>query len=70
MTSIRNRWTFLLSVLAPLLFMPVCALAQEFRATVNGRATDPSEAAIPGATAAVRSSAGDEAHLLILAPRS
>ena len=43
-----------------LLLLPVCALGQEFRATVTGRVTDPSKAAVAGATVLVRNLATNE----------
>ena len=43
-----------------LLGLTLPGLAQEFRATVNGRVTDPTEAAISNATVTVRNLATNE----------
>src|SRR5437660_7688874 len=44
-----------------LFIVPLCARGQEFRATLNGRVTDPSKAAVPNATVIVRNPETNEA---------
>ncbi len=46
----RKLWIRILFLVG----LPVCALGQEFRATVNGRVTDPSKAVVPNATVTIR----------------
>src|SRR5581483_11486785 len=43
-----------------LLGLTVCALGQEFRATVNGRVTDPTGAAVPNATVTISNAQTNE----------
>jgi len=43
-----------------LLLIPAAVTAQEFRATVKGQVTDPSHAAVPGATVSVQNQETNE----------
>ncbi|MFN7930237.1 MAG: TonB-dependent receptor [Blastocatellia bacterium] len=52
-----NRFVLLLCVLA---LTALTALGQEFRATLNGRVTDPAGASVPNATITVRNNATNE----------
>lgn len=58
--KLRSHTLLFLTVLAVLSALTPSARAQEFRATVNGRVTDPTGAAIPNATVTVRNTATNE----------
>ncbi|NWF84142.1 MAG: carboxypeptidase regulatory-like domain-containing protein [Bryobacteraceae bacterium] len=57
-------------VLRPLaILLPCLVLAQEFRATLSGRITDPSGGAVPGVVVVVRHTGTNEAVNAITGPQ-